>query len=176
MRRNNDELLATYGNLVHRVLTLTHRHFDGRVPSPGAIDEAGQVLLHRAESTLGQMDSLLCQCHFREAIRAAMSLAQETNRYLEQKSPWRLVKTDKEGCGTVLFVSISVISYFYPFLPFSSQKLHQLLGSSGLVKDERWVFHAVPPGQKLAQPEPLFAKLDDAIAVEETERLRSARK
>jgi len=175
VRRNNDELLATYGNLVHRVLSLTYRHFDGCVPVPAELDETSQALLRRAESSLHSADNLLYHCRFREAIRAAMSLAQETNRYLEEKSPWKTVKEDRQGCATTLFVALSVISclktIMYPFLPFSSQKLHHLLGFEGLVKEEGWGFHAVSPGQKLARPEPLFTKLEERVVAEETGRL-----
>jgi len=171
-RRNNDELVATYGNLVHRVLTFTYRHFDGCVPIPGEIDGASKALLHRAESTLNSVDDFLCHCHFREGIKAAMSLAQETNRYLEEKSPWKIIKRDREACATALFVSLSIISclktILYPFLPFSSQKLHHLLGFKGRVEEESWGFHTLKSGQKLAPPEPLFAKLDPRIVAEES--------
>jgi methionyl-tRNA synthetase len=175
VRRNNDELVANYGNLAHRALTFTHRHFDGRVPVPGELDDASKALLDEAESTLNSVDDSLYHCHFREGIKAAMSLAQQTNRYLEEKSPWKTVKHDKESCATAIFVSLSVISClktaFYPFLPFSSQKLHRLLGFEGLVKGEGWGFHRLPPGQKLAAPEPLFVKLDERVVAEENERL-----
>lgn len=175
VRRNNDELLANYGNLVHRVLTFTYRNFNGCVPTPAEIDDAGKLLLHKAEAALNSVDSLIHQCHFRDGIRGAMSLAQEANRYLEEKSPWKMIKEDREGCATSLFVALSVISYLktmlYPFLPFSSQKLHELLGAKGMVSEERWGFHALSPGQKLGHPEPLFTKLDEGIVLKETERL-----
>jgi methionyl-tRNA synthetase len=176
VRRNNDELVATYGNLVHRVLTFTYRHFDGCVPTPGELDGVSNALLHTAESTLNSVDNFLYHCHFREGIKAAMSLAQETNRYLEEKSPWKVIKKDREAGATALFVSLSVISYLrsllYPFLPFSSQKLHHLLGFEGMVDEERWGGHPLPRGQRLAPPEPLFTKLDErTVATEETSRL-----
>ena len=175
VRRNNNELVATYGNLVHRVLTFTYRHFDGCVPAPGELDSVSKALLQKAESTVSSMDISLSQCHFRDGIKAAMSLAQETNRYLDEKSPWKTVKEDREACATALFVSISIISclktVLYPFLPFSSQKLHHMLGFKGTPKEEKWGFHAIPPGQKLATPEPLFAKLEEQIIAEEDSRL-----
>ncbi len=178
VRRNNDELVATYGNLVHRILTFTHRHFDSAVPIPGEIDGGSKALLHRAESTFNTVDNFLYHCHFREGIKAAMSLAQETNRYLEEKSPWKVIQKDREACATTLFVSLSVLSYLktmlYPFLPFSSQKLHYLLGFQNTVVKEGWCFCAPSPGQKLPPPEPLFIKLDERIAAEEASRLEHA--
>jgi methionyl-tRNA synthetase len=175
VRRNNDELVATYGNLVHRVLTFTSRHFDGRVPTPQELDASSLALIEKAKATVGAVDSLLYNCHFRDAGKAAMSLAQETNRYLDEKSPWKTVKTDREACATALFVSLLVIAnlktLFYPFLPFSSEKLHQLLGCKGTVKDEGWGFRQLTAGQKLATPEPLFTKLDESVVAEENARL-----
>jgi methionyl-tRNA synthetase len=177
-RRNNDELVATYGNLVHRVLTFVYRNFNGSVPPTGEIDNQGQSLLKKAENTLSATDRLLYQCHFREAMRAAMSLAQETNRYLDDKSPWKAIKQDRQSAATSLYVAICVISYlktiFYPFLPFSSQRLHEYLGFDGKVADFGWKPNLPEPGQKLLVPQPLFTKLDEKLADEETRRLGQA--
>ena len=175
IRRNNDELVATYGNLVHRVLTFVYRNFDGCVPQAGKFDSQSQALLNRAEDTFNIMDGLLYRCHFREAMRSAMSLAQETNRYLDEKSPWKVIKEDRQAAATSLYVALCVISclrtMLYPFLPFSSQKLHELLGFQGSVEADGWQPHFPPARQKLLTPQPLFAKLDEELAEEETSRL-----
>lgn len=175
VRRNNDELVATYGNLVNRVLTFVYRNFDGCVPQPGELDSPSQALIDKAEDTLKSMDELLYRCHFREAIRSAMSLAQNANRYLDEKSPWKMIKENREAAATSLYVAICVISYLktmlYPFLPFSSQKLHEYLGFEGDVQDDGWKLHPPLPGQKLQEPKPLFIKLDDSIIEEETKRI-----
>ena len=175
VRRNNNELVATYGNLVHRVLTFCYRNFDGEVPTPGEIDDQGQALISKATDTLDTMDELLYRCHFREAIRSAMSLAQETNRYLDDKSPWKVIKEDKKIAATSLYVAISVISCLrtalYPFLPFSSQKLSEFLGFEGSVEDDGWRLHLPEAGQRLMPPEPLFSKLEEGIIEEESSRL-----
>jgi len=175
IRRNNDELVATYGNLVNRVLTFTYRNFDGCVPQTGEFDSQSQALLKKTEDTLNTMDGLLYRCHFREAIRSAMSLAQETNRYLDEKAPWKAIKEDRQATATALYVSISVLSclrtVLYPFLPFSSQKLHEFLGFEGNVEADGWKLHPLSPGQKLLSPQPLFAKLDKALVEEESSRL-----
>ncbi len=175
VRRNNDELVATYGNLVQRVLTFVYRRFDGCVPAPAEIDTRSRDLLDKTEETLKIMDGLLYRCRFKEAIKSALSLAQEANRYLEEKSPWKVIKQDRQAAATALYVALNVISglrtALYPFLPFSSQKLHRLLGFDGSVEEDGWRLRLLPPGQKLLPPEPLFAKLDEELIAEETERL-----
>ncbi len=179
VRRNNDELVATYGNLVHRVLTFTYRSFDASVPKPGEFDGESKALLKKADDALNTVDSSLYECHFREAIRTAMSLAQEVNRYLDDKAPWKRLKENREDAATSLYVALSVISclktILYPFLPFSSEKLHRLLGFEGALQASGWSIAKLPPGQKLATPEPLFIKLDDSVVDEETAKLESSR-
>lgn len=174
-RRNNDELVATYGNLVHRVLTFVYRNFDGSVPPAGQLDAVSQALLSRGEDTLKAVDKLLYECHFREAIRAAMALAQEANRYLDEKAPWKMIKQDREAAATSLWVAIAVISdlktILYPFLPFSSQKLHEFLGFNGSVAQTGWRVDRPASGQKLVTPQALFTKLDEKLAEEEASRL-----
>jgi methionyl-tRNA synthetase len=175
VRRNNDELVATYGNLVHRVLTFVYRNFDASVPTPGELGRQDQALIGAAEDTLKTVDGLLHGCHFREAIRAVMSLAQETNRYLDEKSPWKAIKEDRQSAASSLYTALAVITnlktMLYPFLPFSSQKLHAYLGFEGDIGDHGWRPQTLPPGQRLLPPQPLFTKLDDSLVEEETKKL-----
>jgi len=177
LRRNNDELVATYGNLVHRVLTFIQRNFAGVVPARGELDSQSQELLHRAETALDSVDGLLHGCHFREAIRTAMSLAQEANRYLDDKAPWKKIKHESQASATAISVVLSVLSalktILYPFLPFSSQKLHSCLGFDGKVEAVGWKLQSPLSGQKLPAPQPLFQKLDESIVAEESSRLGS---
>ena len=175
LRRNNDELVATYGNLVHRVLTFAYRNFDGAVPTPGELDSQSQELLAKAQAALQDVDRLLYQCHFKEGIKAAMALAQEANRYLDDKAPWKAIKQDSQASATAIYIALSVLSalktILYPFLPFSSEKLHKFLGFDGSIETIGWRLQSPVSGQKLPPPEPLFHKLDDSIVTEETERL-----
>ena len=175
VRRNNDELVATYGNLVHRVLTFVYRNFDGSVPTPGQFDNQDQTILNTAKDTLETIDSLLYGCHFREAIRAVMTLAQEANRYLDEKSPWKIIKENRQAAATSLYTALCVISnlktMLYPFLPFSSQKLHEYLGFTGNIEDYGWKWQNLPAGQKLLPPQPLFSKLDDSLVEEEAKKI-----
>ena len=176
-RRNNNELLATYGNLAHRVLTFAWRNFNGAVPAPGELDEQSQRLLHKAETNLSTVDKLLYHCNFKEAVREAMSLAQEANRYLDEQAPWKTIREERQIAARSVYTVLSVLStlktVFYPFLPFSSEKLHKLLGFEGSVKEGGWKLELPSPGQELRQPQPLFIKLDESIVAQETSQLNS---
>ena len=177
LRRNNNELVATYGNLAHRVLTFAHRNFDGAVPIPGELNERSQGLLHGAEVTLNGVDKLLYRCEFKEAVKEAMSLAQEANRYLDEQAPWKTIKIERETSAKSVYTGLAVLAalktVFYPFLPFSSERLHSFLGFDGSVKEAGWKVQFLPPGQKLRQPQPLFVKLDEDIVAKESSRLGS---
>jgi methionyl-tRNA synthetase len=175
VRRNNDELVATYGNLVHRVLTFVYRNFDGCVPEPGELDSRSQAIIDLTGDTLNKVGEFLYNCSFKEAVKSAMALAHEANRYLDEKSPWKVIKEDRQTAATSLYAALCVISCLktalYPFLPFSSQKLHEYLGFKGRVEEDGWQLHSLSPGQKLLPPEPLFSKLDEELIEEETSRL-----
>jgi len=175
VRRNNDELVATYGNLVHRVLSFTHRNFDGVVPPLGELDTSGNALLSKTNDTLEIVSEPLRNCRFKEAIKAAFALAQETNRYLDEKAPWKAIKQDRETTATTVGVALGAISclktVLSPFLPFSSEKLHYLLGLPGNLDEDGWNFSFPLTGRTLSPPEPLFTKLDEEIVTQETARL-----
>ena len=175
LRRNNDELVATYGNLAHRVLTFTYRNFGGKVPSPASVDPASRELNAMADAVFIEVDNLLATCNFKQAVKRAMDLAHEANRYLDDKAPWKAFKTDKQAAADSLYTALRTISalktMLYPFLPFSSQKLHQYLGYDGRVEDAGWRIETPMPGQSLGQPQPLFTKLDDEIVERETQKL-----
>ncbi len=179
VRRNNDELVATYGNLVHRVLTITFRNFDGKIPEPGVLDDLSEELLATAARTLGDVGSSLGQARFRSALGSAMGLAQSANKYLDRKAPWRAMKTDKADAATTLWVGLSVINCLkvalYPFLPFSSEKLHRMLGRQGDLQESGWTWDRsdLKPGDVLETPEPLFTKLDEAVIERETAEIGS---
>jgi methionyl-tRNA synthetase len=171
VRRNNDELVATWGNLVHRVLTFTYRHFEERVPDPGELDDAGRNLLARAETALAETGEHIAACHFRAGLGSALALAQEANRYLDEQAPWRTIGQDRQSAARALYVVIGVINTLKtalcPYLPFSSERLHRLLGYEGTVPDAGWRSEVPRAGQRLAQPEALFKKLDPSIVEEE---------
>ena len=179
VRSNNDELVATYGNLVHRVLTMTVRNFDGRVPARGPLDGESEELLDRAESALGEVGRHIESCSFRLALGSAMDLAHAANRYLDRKEPWRAIRSDRDSAAGTLWTALAAINclktLLYPFLPFSSEKLHAMLGLQASVQDEgwRWDRDSLRPDHKLQEPRPLFAKLEEALIEQESLRIGS---
>ena len=183
VRRNNSELVGTFGNLVQRVLTITHRNFDGKVPAPGDLDDASSLLLQKCAAAMEDVGASLSTCRFRMGLTQAMALAQEANRFLDAKAPWASIKTDKEATATTLWVAMATINclkiLMTPYIPFSAQRLHRMLGYEGDVGDCGWSWQGtteqLPPGQTMESPQALFTKLDDGVVEEETSRLVGAR-
>ncbi|HET7043874.1 MAG TPA: class I tRNA ligase family protein, partial [Gaiellaceae bacterium] len=202
VRRNNDELVANWGNLVNRTLTSAYRNF-GAVPEPGELTDADRALLGEIAGGFGSVGDLLERARFKAAIGEAMRLATLVNRYLNDQAPWKLLEPDRGRAGTILYVCLRCIddlkTIFAPFLPFTSQTLHELLGHDGLLAgpleyrtlgegdDEHrvltgdyttwigsWGPGTLPPGQALREPRPLFRKLDPSVAAEEVARMAAA--
>jgi methionyl-tRNA synthetase len=177
VRANNDELVATYGNLVHRVLTMSYRNFGGAVPNRGELDADANEMLATARQRFDETGDNIAACRFRAGLSAAMSLAQATNRYLDRKEPWKAMREDRRSAATTLWVSLAVINCLktalYPVLPFSSARLHAMLGLDGDVEDQGWSWdpEALVGSSRLQNPEPLFVKLDESIIEEESHRI-----
>jgi methionyl-tRNA synthetase len=189
VRRTNDELLANWGNLVNRTLVNAQRNF-GAVPEPGSLTEGDQALLDAVEKAFDAVGEHIENARFRAALAEVMATSALANQYLSDQAPWALLKTDRERAATVLFVALRVVdslkTLVTPFLPFSSQVLHELLGYDGsiagplerrTVEEEdgptheiltgdyaswvgSWAPSELPSGQTLREPRPLFRKLD----------------
>ena len=169
IRRNNDELVATYGNAVHRTLTFLQSKFGGIVPQPQTLRQADREILLEVERGFTVVGHNIANCHLKDGINSAMAVAHAANRYLDEQAPWKQIKVDREAAGTTIYVMLQVLSglrvLFCPYLPFSSQKLHHFLGFEGQVDKVRWELAGVPEGTKLPVPTPLFPKLEEfAIA------------
>ncbi|MBI2868192.1 MAG: methionine--tRNA ligase [Chloroflexi bacterium] len=175
LRRNNDELVATYGNLVHRVLTFSYRNFDKCVPEPGPLGTDEAALLAKAQEAVKETGANLGACKFKLAIGVAFSLAQGANRYLDSKAPWAAIKTDRRKAATTLWTAIQVIAALktslYPFLPFSAAKLHAILNLPGAMDTVGWAPARLPGGHAFNQPQPLFRKLEQIEIATEVEKL-----
>lgn len=162
IRRNNDELVATWGNLVHRILTFAVRNFGGRVPeaSLGVTEQAEA----RASETFATVARLLGTCHFKDALRETMALAQYGNRLLDERAPWRQIREDRSATAETILGLLNLINGLkiltYPFVPFSAERLHRMLGYTDDLLPHGWRLERLPPGQPLGEPVPLFAKLE----------------
>lgn len=176
--RNNDELVATLGNFVHRVLTLIQRNFAGAVPEPRALDEVDREALALCDSALSEAGDHIAATHFRDGLRSLMALAQAGNRYLDAKAPWQTAKTDRARTGTTLWVGLNLVSSLrtlcHPFLPFTADRIHEMLAGEASVLELGWVREEPNPGVRLPAPKALFKKLEATVAEEERERLQAA--
>ena len=175
LRRNNDELVATWGNLVNRVLTFTVRNFDNKVPDPGPLDRDSSHLLDAAQSTLDSVGEAIGAVRLRQGLQEAFALAQEANRYLDAMAPWQTIKTDRAAAARSLFTALNVIAalrtVLYPYLPFTCTQLNTYLGATQPIEAQGWTLHALRPGTALPQPAPLFRKLEPSIVAKEEARL-----
>ena len=200
VQHNNNELVATWGNLCNRVLTFATKHWAGQVPDPGELTDADRDLLARVEAGFDRVGGLIEAVKLRAALEEVVALATEVNKYLDANGPWFQVKTDKAAAGRSIYVALRAIDslkiLFAPFLPFTSQKLHGFLGYDGRLAGEHkvvdyaesasnhlgltydpagvtatWAPSTLAAGQALRTPAPLFKKLDDVVVAEERERL-----
>jgi methionyl-tRNA synthetase len=188
VRRNNDELVATWGNLVHRTLVNAHRNF-GAVPDPAGLSPADETLIGEVEAALDYVGQQLGEARFQNALKRAMTTAAKVNVYLGTEQPWHTIKTDRARAGTVLYVALRCVdnlkTMLTPFLPFSAQRLHAMLGYEDVIAPQpevrqfaedgsshtvitgeyeavdRWRPSQLEAGRKLPAPEALFKRLDE---------------
>jgi methionyl-tRNA synthetase len=175
VQRNNDELVANWGNLVNRVLTFAYRNFDKQVPEPGSLTDIDREVIERAGTAIAETGKQIAACNFRAGLDASMNAAHRTNRYIEYSAPWSLLKEDRQRCATVLYTAIAAISgintALAPYLPFTCQTLYGYLGNEGPVEAAGWTLRVPRGGQPLADAQPLFKKLDPEIIEAEEARL-----
>jgi len=202
--RNNTELLAAWGNLVNRVLKFAARHFEGRVPQPGDLRDIDREILAQVEGSFERIGALLDAVRLRDALSETMALAREVNGYLD-RAPWfKVIKEDRQAAATTIYTALRCIdslkTLFAPFLPFTSQRVHDYLGYDGRLFGEqrietyaeterdhpaltydahgaigRWAPGALPPGQALREPVALFRKLEPELIDAERARLGQPR-
>ncbi len=202
VRRNNDELVATWGNLVNRSISFAAKNI-GVIPKPGQLSDVDHQILERSRAAFGVVGAELGRSRFKSAITETMRTVAEANKYMSDQAPWKLRESDPDRMGTVLHVVLQLVddakTLLTPFLPRSSEKVYRMLGGaetwSGMpeirqVDEEdapsypvitgdyrtaaRWESQPVAPGTPLAAPTPLFTKLDPSVADEELARLEGA--
>ncbi len=200
LQRNNNELVATWGNLANRVLSFAFRNWEGRVPQPGELRSIDRQILASVENGFHVVGDHFEAVHLRAALQEGMTLASEVNKYLDDTAPWFEIKKDKNAAATSIYTALraidSINTLLAPFLPFSAEKLHQYLGydeplfgeqTTQLVTDSlgehsvlgydprnasgQWTPSQLKGGEPLREPAPLFKKLDEKIVAEERSRL-----
>ena len=178
--RNNNELVAVYGNFVNRALVLTHKYFDGKVPACGELTDYDKATIAEFMDVKAEVEKLLDTFKFREAQKEAMNLARIGNKYLADTEPWKLAKTDMERVGTILNLSLQLAANlaiaFEPFLPFSSEKLRGMLGMESFEWEQLGRTDLLTAGHELGKAELLFEKIEDSAIDAQMQRLEDIKK
>ena len=178
--RNNNELVAVYGNFVNRALQLTKKYYDGVVPALGELTDADKAMLEEFKAVKLEEERLLDAFRFRDAQKEAMNLARIGNKYLADSEPWKVVKTDPERVKTILHLSLQLVANlaiaFEPFLPFSSEKLRQMLNLSKMDWQQLGNMSLLAEGHQLSEPALLFEKIEDEAIDQQLARLENIKK
>ena len=178
--RNNNELVAVYGNFVNRALQLTQKYYEGVVPAPGELTEYDQETLAEFKDVKEKVERLLDNFKFRDAQKEAMNLARIGNKYIADCEPWKVIKTDPERVKTIIYISLQLTANlaiaFEPFLPFSSEKLRGMLNMPTFEWDSLGNTDILPVGHQLAAPALLFEKIEDATIEAQMQRLEEIKK
>ncbi len=178
--RNNNELLAIFGNFVNRTLVLTHKYFEGKVPAMANLNEKDNAAIEEMNQYPEKIGHLLDTYKFREALSELMNLARLGNRYLTENEPWKQFKTDPERVKTVLAVSLQIVAKLAilsePFLPFSAKKLQAMIGLNveGWNQAEETVL--LPEGSAIGEVELLFTKVEDETVAAQVKKLEDTKK
>ena len=178
--RNNNELVAVYGNFVNRALQLTKKYFNGVVPECGELLDIDRNAIEEFKDVKQKVEALLDVFKFRDAQKEAMNLARLGNKYITDCEPWHVAKTDMERVKTILYISLQLVANleiaFEPFLPFSSAKLREMLG----IKETEWEqlgsTELLKPGHQLGTPSLLFEKIEDEAIEAQLKKLDDAKK
>jgi methionyl-tRNA synthetase len=178
--RNNNELVAVYGNFVNRALQLTKKYYNGVVPACGEITEFDQATIDEFRSIKAKIETLLEGYRFRDALKEAMNMARIGNKYLADSEPWKVVKTDPERVKTIINVSLQLAANlsiaFEAFLPFSSTQLRQMLNLGTQTWEDLGRMDLLPADHQLAEPALLFEKIEDEAIAAQMQRLEDIKK
>lgn len=180
--RNNNELVAIYGNFVNRALVLTHKYFDGKVPPLGRLTEIDEEMLREVAAIPAELDDQLEHFHFREALKTAMQLARIGNKYLADTEPWKVIKSDPDRVATILHLALQLVGNlsiaFEPFTPFSTRRLLAMLQveEGGFAFSRFGATDLLPEGHQLGTPELLFEKIEDEVIQAQLDKLAAIKK
>ena len=178
--RNNNELVAVYGNFVNRALVLTQKYFGGKVPPCGELTEQDKEIIAEFRDVKAKVEELLEKFRFRDAQKEAMNLARIGNKYLADSEPWKVFKTDPKRVETILNLSLQLVANlaiaFEPFLPFSSEKLRSMINMPDLKWDNLGQTDLLAAGHELNKPELLFEKIEDEVVEAQIKKLEETKK
>ena len=178
--RNNNELVAVYGNFVNRALQLTKKYWNGIVPACGELQEVDKAALAEFKDVKQKVEALLDQFKFRDAQFEAMNLARIGNRYITECEPWKVWKTDPKRCETILNICLQLTANlaiaFEPFLPFSSKKLRDMLNLESFDWNELGSTDLLKAGHQLGEPSLLFEKIEDDVIQKQLDKLEATKK
>ena len=178
--RNNNELVAVYGNFVNRALVLTSKYFEGKVPTPGELTDYDMQTIEEFKGVKAELERLLDAFKLRDAQKEAMNLARIGNKYLADTEPWKVAKTDMGRVATILNLALQLTANlsiaFEPFLPFSSAKLRKMLCLESLEWDKLGQTDLLQTGHQLGKPELLFEKIDDEAIKAQTDKLEAQKR
>ena len=178
--RNNNELVAVYGNFVNRALQLTKKYFGGVVPECGELQEVDRKAIEEFKDVKQKVEALLDVFKFRDAQKEAMNLARIGNKYITDCEPWHVAKTDMERVKTILYISLQLVANleiaFEPFLPFSSKKLREMLNVAETQWDQLGSTDLLKPGHQLGTPALLFEKIEDEAINAQLQKLEDTKK
>ena len=178
--RNNNELVAVYGNFVNRALVLTQKYFGGKVPPCGELTEQDKEIIAEFRDVKKKVEELLEKFRFRDAQKEAMNLARIGNKYLADSEPWKVFKTDPKRVETILNLSLQLVANlaiaFEPFLPFSSEKLRSMINMPNLKWDNLGQTDLLAAGHELNKPELLFEKIEDEVVEAQIKKLEETKK
>ena len=178
--RNNNELVAVYGNFVNRALQLTKKYFNGIVPECGELQDVDRAAIEEFKDVKQKVEALLDAFKFRDAQKEAMNLARIGNKYITDCEPWHVAKTDMERVKTILYISLQLVANleiaFEPFLPFSSAKLREMLNVAETEWDQLGSTELLKPGHQLGTPALLFEKIEDDAINAQLQKLEDTKK
>ena len=178
--RNNNELVAVYGNFVNRALQLTKKYWDGKVPACGVMTDEDKATLDEFKDVKMRVEQLLDKFRFREAQKEAMMLARIGNKYIADSEPWKVWKTDPQRVETILNIALQLVANlaiaFEPFLPFSSKKLCKMLNIDHFEWEQLGSTELLKAGHQLAEPELLFEKIEDDTIQAQLDKLEATKK
>ena len=177
--RNNSELVAIYGNFVNRAVVLTHKYFEGRIPANAKPEAVDAETLAQILPIKEAIEDYIEHYKFREALKEAMNLARIGNKYISDTEPWKVAKTDLDRTASILYTSLQICANlaiaFAPFLPFSSEKLRQMLCLDKLSWDVLGSAEILPSGHQIAPAQLMFAKIEDAQIDAQIEKLKASK-